>query len=289
LETLRLENDRLVIEVAPLGARLQTVSFDGIGNLVFSAETEAEALGDKKYNGATVGPVANRIANGTASLDDRDCHFEKNENGQTTLHGGSSGLHAQRWDVVSHSETQLVLALALEDGVGGFPANRHLKAIFALDGDAFTVAYEATTDAPTWINLALHPYWSLAVGRDGLTLKVAADRYTPVDARKIPTGESAPVDGTIFDLRQPVAPSPEIDHNFVLSGEEPAVSLSSDRVRLDIETDAPGLQVFSGKDIGIAIEPQHFPDAMHHPSFPSIELRPGETYRQFSTYRFSML
>ncbi|MEM7753288.1 MAG: hypothetical protein AAF230_07735, partial [Pseudomonadota bacterium] len=83
------------------------------------------------------------------------------------------------------------------------------------------------------------------------------------------------------------APSPEIDHNFVLNEAGAGTTLASATLRLDIETDAPGVQIYSGKPFGIAIEPQHFPDAMHHDTFPPIELRPGITYSQFSTYRFS--
>jgi aldose 1-epimerase len=138
--------------------------------------------------------------------------------------------------------------------------------------------------------MAFHPFWRLdAGGREGLALGINADRYTPVDKRKIPTGEIADVSDTIFDLRAPAAPSTEIDHNFVLTGAQPAVTLTGPTLKLEIETDAPGLQVFTGRATGIAIEPQLFPDAPHHPNFPSVLLKPGETYRQVSTYRLSRL
>ncbi|MEL7150020.1 MAG: aldose epimerase family protein [Pseudomonadota bacterium] len=285
-DIIQLGSGDLQIEVWTLGARLNGVWFQGSDTLTAGSDSEADALGAKKYNGAVVGPVANRIAQAQASIAGRDCTFERNENGITSLHSGADGVHAQYWDVLEQTSDSAILTLKLPDETGGFPGNRTLVAEYTVDGDALTVSFRATTDAPTWMNLALHPYWSLGVGRAGLTLQVDADHYTPVDGDKIPTGEIAAVDGTMFDLRDLTAPSPEIDHNFVLRPEGRIV-LAADGFRMDVETDAPGVQIYSGKEIGIAIEPQHFPDAMHHAGFPSIELHPGSTYRQNSTYRFS--
>ncbi len=288
-EAIQLEDGDLAVEIWPLGARLNGVWFQGSGNLVLGSGNREEALTDKKYNGAVVGPVANRIAGGTAEIEGVVCEFEKNESERTTLHSGSTGVHARDWKVGYRDEAHLILTLDLEDGEGGFPGKRGLVADYRLRDHSLIVSFEAGTNAPTWINLALHPYWSLGETRDALSLQVTADRYTPVDDLKIPTGELASVTGTIFDIRKPQNPSSDIDHNFILSGSQPAVTLSSKRLRLDIETDAPGIQIYTGKEGGIAIEPQHFPDAMHHAAFPSIELRPGETYRQISTYRFVAL
>lgn len=288
-EVIKLGASDPEIEVWTLGARLNGVWFRGSENLVDGSADEDEAFGTKKFNGAVVGPVANRIAGGRASIDGRDFEFERNENDITTLHSGSDGVHALSWNVLERTADSLILSLKLPDGFGGFPGNRTLVAEYGVRDSALTVAFSATTDAPTWMNLALHPYWSLGVGRGGLRLQIEADRYTPVDADKIPTGEIASVAGTPFDLRRLAEPSDEIDHNFVFDQPLGRVTLESDAHRLEIETDAPGLQVYTGKEIGIAIEPQHWPDAMHHPAFPSIELRPGKTYRQFSTYRFSTL
>lgn len=287
MNVFSISSDELQLELCPIGARLQTVRFDGSANLVDSASDEDELRGQKKYNGAVVGPVANRIAGASASLDGKTYHFEANENGKTCLHAGATGVHLQTWEA-EQKQLGITFTLALSDGFGGFPGNRRLEARYCVAGSAFSVEFLATTDAPTWVNLALHPYWSLAVGRSALDLAVKAEQYTPVDADKIPLGHLDPVDGSKFDLRELGTPSAEIDHNFDIRDQtEPQVTLSSRDIRLDIETDAPGVQVYSGKEIGIAIEPQHWPDAMHHPTFPTVELRPGETYRQFSTYRFT--
>jgi aldose 1-epimerase len=279
----------LKIETWALGARLNGVWFQDQGNLTEGSASLDEALGPKKYNGAVVGPVANRIAGGKATLAGVAHTFETNENGISTLHSGTDGLHAQTWDIRARTETSVTFAVTLPAGLGGFPGNRTCLATYDLTETTLGLTFEAVTDAPTWMNLALHPYWRLSEqGRTGMRIAVGADTYLPVDDTKIPTGDQASVDSTIFDLRQLAKASGEIDHNLCLTPGDAAVTLTGDDgLRLEITTDAPGVQIYSGKPFGIAVEPQHWPDAMHHPSFPSIVLRPGQTYRQRSTYTFS--
>lgn len=285
---IHLGTGALRIEIWPLGARLNGVSFDGIGPLVDGASTRDEALTTKKFNGAVAGPVANRIGGGRAEIDGQVHFFERNEGDMTTLHSGADGVHAHDWTVDTQNDDRIRLTLHLADGLGGFPGNRNLIAEYAVSNDTMTVSFSATTDAPTLINLALHPYWCNGTrGRDGLELKVNADQYLPVSNHKIPFGHPLSVDDTTFDLRDAKVPPTNIDHNYCLPGGN-AARLLSDKVAMDIETDAPGLQVFTGKAIGIALEPQHWPDAPHHTNFPSILLRPGETYRQTSHYRFAL-
>ncbi|MEO0944272.1 MAG: galactose mutarotase [Pseudomonadota bacterium] len=296
-EIVTLQSDRLKVEIWTLGARLNGVWFDGIGSLVDGAATEEEARGNKKYNGAVVGPVANRIADGRAHYfdlehGDTQLEFEKNENGSTTLHSGSTGTHAQVWDIVEQTENTLTLRLELPDGTGGFPGNRTLMAEYSVHGHAFGAVFQASSDKPTWINLALHPYWRLATaGRDGSRLSVSAYGYLPVDETKIPTGRVEPVTGTKFDLSELTEPSTEIDHNYCLYPQplnEPRMRLEGDLgIAMDVVTNAPGVQIYTGKAIGIAIEPQLWPDAMHHANFPSILHRPGDF--QSSSYLFSRI
>lgn len=291
MELLKIGNDLLQVEIAPLGARLNAVTFDGIDGLLDGATSRDEALGTKTFHGPICGPVANRIENGSATLDGKEFRFEQNEGGVTTLHSGSAGVHAKDWTVAAHDQTFIALSLNLDDGDGGFPGNRQLTAKFEVIDNTLTVGFEAKTDAPTWMNLALHPYWTLArSGRDGQKIKVASDRYLPLSEAKIPTGEIAEVAGTYFDLRTLAVPSTKIDTNYCRAPVfGAAVIVETDDLRMDIETDAPGVQVFTQKAQGIAIEPQHWPDAMHHPHFPSIRLDPGQTYSQNSTYRFTRL
>lgn len=279
------------IEVWSIGARLNAVSWNGVDGMVDGSATLAEATGPKLNNGCVVGPVANRIAGASFDLDGRSYRFQANEGADTLLHSGNRSLRDRVWDVVSSDRSAVRLAADVADMADGFPGNRRFEARYLVVADGFDLEMSAVSDAPTLVNLALHPYWRLdAGGRSGLSLKVKADAYLPVDTRKIPTGEIASVAGTIFDLRMASVPDTGIDHNFCLSpatDDMPSAELASDRICLSIRTDAPGLQVFTGKDFGIAIEPQHWPDAMHHAAFPSVRLDPGAPYRQVTRYRFA--
>lgn len=290
-ERIVLGTGRLRIEVWPFGARLNAAVFDGIAGLVDGAADMAEAAGPKLNHGATVAPVANRIAGAEAAIAGRTYLFAANEEGVTLLHSGAKSARSRIWQIEEQGADRLRLSLALGDMEDDFPGNRRITADWQVGNDAFTLSYAATTDAPTLVNMALHPYWSLGGrGREGQLLFVDADRYLPIDGRKIPTGEIAPVAGTGFDFRKLAMPGPGVDHNLCLNDRAPgalAVALESPALRMEIVTGAPGVQIYTGSAAGIAIEPQHWPDAPHHPHFPSILLEPGATYRQVSTYRFA--
>lgn len=191
------------------------------------------------------------------------------------------------------------------------------------------VLLTATTDAPTFVNLTQHAHWNLAGAGSGSTddhrLSVPSDRYLPVAADLCPTGEIASVDGSPFDLRDGArlgdvvrSAHPQlrtaggIDHSFVLGAVEadglrPAATFidpSSGR-RLTVRTDQPGLQIYTGNVFfgnvigrggrayrqgdGVAFEAQHFPDSPHHAAFPSIVLRPGDTYRSETWFAFDVV
>jgi aldose 1-epimerase len=158
--------------------------------------------------------------------------------------------------------------------------------------------YVAVTDAPTVVNFTNHVYFNLRGGEgDDISdqeLCIAASAYTPLDDALIPTGEVAPVTGTTYDFRtmRPMG-AEKYDCNFVLdgwSGDLRAVAEAFDpqtRRSLIVETTEPGLQLYTGKRGAFALETQHFPDSPHHPNFPSTVLRPGETFRSTTIYRFS--
>jgi aldose 1-epimerase len=270
--------------------------------------------GPLRYAGAVVGPVANRISGASARIGDTQFSFDANENGMTTLHGGAAGLHARVWSVVEAELDLVVMELALPSGDGGFPGTRRFRAEYRIEPPAsLKVTLSATTDAPTLINLANHSYWNLdgTPTTAGHRLTVAADRYTPVDAAGIPTGEVAPVAGTPFDLRRGVTldDRPLYDHNLCLAEAPRPLSRAArlqgrSGVTLDLETTEPGLQVYDGRFLdtapdfgltgrpygafaGVALEAQRWPDAPNRPGFPSLLLRPGETSVQVTRFTFA--
>jgi aldose 1-epimerase len=168
----------------------------------------------------------------------------------------------------------------------------------------------ATSDAPTLMNLANHSYWNLDGGGSvaGHSLSIAADSYLPTE-NILPTGERRPVSGA-FDLRdaRPFDLTVGYDHNFCLAPApraltEVAVLTGARGIRMRLATTEPGLQLYDGtfltgggfaghggavygKHEALALEPQRWPDAPNHPSFPAVTLDPGETYRQSNVWTF---
>ena len=317
-EVRRIEISAGALRVGLLdyGARLQEVRLDGLPwSLVLGSPVLAPYEGRMAYFGALVGPVANRIAGASAEIAGRRHALCANEDGVTTLHGGWLGTHARVWQVAEHGADHATLTLTLPDGEEGFPGRRRIAAAFRVTAPAaLEMELTATTDAETHLNLANHAYWRLGPGPDltGHRLTVAANRYLPVDARRLPTGEIRDVTGTPFDFRAGRAVGAEApqryDHNLCLADARRAPAFAARLVgpgglRMDLATTEPGLQIYDaarldtapdeglegrpeGAFAGLALEPQGWPDALHRPAFPPTLLRPGETYRQLTRWSF---
>lgn len=312
VDAVTIGGAELTATILTRGAILQDVRLQGVDySLTLGGDSVAAYEGPMGYFGALVGPVANRIAGATAEVGGKTCHFPANERGNL-LHSGLRGLHARIWTVDTITEDAVTLRIVLEDGDDDFPGRREIRAMFRVEGATLHLGVTATTDAPTLMNLANHAYWNLDGTETyaGHMLRVGADHYLPVDAALIPTGEQRAVSGA-FDLRQTRALdlSEGYDHNFcvaVSAGEptEIAELTGTSGIRMSITTTEPGLQIYCGERLatgpwlghngvpygafaGLAMEPQRWPDAPHHPAFPSITLSPGATYRQDTRWSFS--
>ena len=290
---------------------------DGIDHaLVVGSRDFDTYLGPLKYAGAIVGRVANRIAGGRATLDGRVWQFDRNENGRTTLHGGSSGAGERNWTLREHDRVSCEMAVTLRDGQDGFPGNLAITARYALAEDGvLTVTLRAGTDAPTFCNLAHHSFWNLD-GRPDHShhiLRIPADRYLALDQDNIPQGAPMDVVGSRFDFRhgrQIVRPDDAgIDHCLCFDDAQdlrPLCRLEAGGIQLQISSHEPGLQVYDGRHFnaaqivghegqsvgryaGVALEPQQWPNAPNRPDCPGVRLDPGETYQQTSTYRLVRL
>jgi len=312
---IRLKGGGLTAHVLTYGAVLQDLRLDQhAAPLVLGFPEFAPYLTHSPYFGATVGRCANRIRDGHVVLDDETFQLDRNFIGKHMLHGGADGLAKQLWQVAEHGPDHATLTTALEDGHMGFPGRLDVQVRFAVtDGGTFDIRMTATTDAPTLCNLAHHSYFNLDGGAtisDHL-LRVAADRYLPVDQDLIPTGEIRALDGTAFDFRTPapVGQAHPVDHNFCLSETRrpmrPVAWLASPSsgIAMECRTTEPGLQIYDGAHIdidlpgltgtpmaacaGLALEPQVWPDANHHSQFPQAVLRPGERYDQHTQFCFS--
>ena len=297
------------------GARLQDLRLAGTPwPLVLGAPTMAGYLGPMRNFGAVVGPVANRIAGASAVIAGERFHFDRNENGRTTLHGGAKGSHARNWRIAEAGDDHVTFTLDLPDGEEGFPGNRQLVAAYRVTApDTLSLTLSATTDRATLLNLAPHPYWNLDGTADvaGHHLQVAASRYTPTDAALIPTGDVADVTGSRHDFRtgRDLDTTRDLDVNLCLADAardltQAAVLEGAKGVRMVLSTTEPGLQLHDatrmdtapqigltgqpyGPRAGIALEPQLWPDACHHPHFPSIMLEPGTRRDQVTRMAFA--
>jgi aldose 1-epimerase len=302
-----------------------------LDDIVLGYPTLAGYLEKSPYFGAIVGRYGNRIARGRFTLDGATYGLATND-GPNHLHGGVQGFDKVVWSAsLSETETSAAVALSYTSPAGeeGYPGTLAVRVTYTLtDENELRVDYLATTDRATPVNLTQHSYFNLAGAGSGDILRhvltIAADRYTPVDATLIPTGEIASVAGTPFDFRTPTAIGARIgqqdvqlergrgyDHNWVLTRAGDSLALAA-RVTeptsgrtLDVLTTEPGMQFYSGNFLdgtitgkdgrvyrhryGFCLETQHFPDSPNHPNFPSTILRPGQEYRSTTVFKFSVL
>jgi len=321
-------------KIMTLGATLQSLMVpDKAGHkddVVLGYDTAQEYLSHPDYFGASVGRYANRIAKAKFSLDGKSFTLPVND-GPNTLHGGVKGFDKRMWkidSVTSGPEAKAVFSYVSADGEEGFPGELKVTATYSLtEQNELKLEYRATTSKPTVLNLTNHSYFNLS-GNDardvmGDMVTLHAERFTPVDATLIPTGERRAVAGTVFDFRAPHRVGDRIrdgkdqqirygrgyDHNFIVDGTagtlRPAAVVTepvSGRT-MELSTSAPGVQFYTGNFLdgtffgkgqrayrqgdAICLEPGVFPDSPNHPDFPTSRLNPGQTYVNTIVYKFS--
>ncbi len=325
-----LTNGRMTVKVITYGAVVTEIHVPDrngeTADVVLGFDGLEGYLSPQPYLGATVGRVANRIAEGRFTLDGQDYNLAVN-NGPNSLHGGLKGFDKMVWKAAEASVpggAAVKLTYLSKDGEEGYPGNLSVTVIYTLTADdALRIDYSASTDKPTPVNPTNHSYFNLAGPASGTILghelQLAADTYTPVDDTLIPTGELRSVLGTPLDFTNPMAIGSRIalipgepggyDHNYVLRqgtrGKTPAARVRDPRSgrMMEVFTTEPGLQFYTsnfldgtvkgklgvnyGKHQAFCLEAQHFPDSVHHANFPSIILRPGSLYSQTTIYKFS--
>jgi aldose 1-epimerase len=298
-------------------------------DVVLGYDTLEEYANSSNYFGATVGRYGNRIAHGNFTLGGVKYTLALN-NGENSLHGGIKGFNKVVWtskEISSKDGQSLQLNYLSKDGEEGYPGNLSVQVVYTLtDHNELQIDYSASTDKDTIVNLTHHSYFNLRGQGEGdilnhlLTLN--ADRFTPVDAGLITTGELRNVEGTPFDFRTPVAIGARInqkdeqlklgngyDHNWVLNRkadgqlslaakvEEPSTGRT-----MEVWTTEPGVQFYTGNFLdgkpgnggkaynfryALCLETQHFPDSPNHPDFPTTVLKPGAHFRSKTVYHFS--
>ncbi len=309
----------LDVRLLSLGARLQDMRFRASGGwrrvILGFPSLDGYLARNSRYFGAIVGRFANRIGGGRFTLDGHTHQLPLNEHGRTHLHGGTVGFTGRVWRILDHTPSAVTFGLTSPDGEEGYPGTVEATCRYEVTGPGeLSLTMTATTDRPTPVNLACHPFFDLDGSGDirDHELEIRAEQRTPVDADKIATGAIVPVAGTAYDFRlaRPIRSDTRYDDNFVTGSvafEEPrrvaTLTGAREKIRLDLLSTEPGLQFYDGSGLsapvpgfdghpygpyaGVALEPQLFPDSPNHPDFPNTILQPGEQYRQRTIYRFS--
>jgi len=306
VQRVTLRSAGLACSLLTWGAVLQSVRLPGVPySLTLGSDRLADYEGDMRYHGSLIAPVVNRFSGAQAPIGGQMHRFDANQDTRITLHSGSAGTHLQVWTLQDATETTATLALTLPDGAGGFPGTRQISARFSLVETTLRMEITATTTAPTLLNPANHSYWNLdGTGSwGGHRLRVAADRYLPTTPDLTPTGHILPTAMSSHDFHadRTITPQdPPLDTCFCLAdADRPLTDVlwltGQTGISMTVATTAPGLQLYDGRNAirpggqpyeGIAIEAQGWPDAPNHAGFPSIELHPGQSYRQVTEWRF---
>jgi aldose 1-epimerase len=298
-----------------------------LGDVVLGYDTLAAYEKETPYFGCLVGRYGNRIAKGKFSLNGVNYTLATNNYPNALHGGlkGFDKVVWKAKSGQSKLGPTLELTYVSKDGEEGYPGNLSVKAVYTLTEDnALRLDYTATTDKDTVVNLTQHSYFNLAGKGDilGHEVYIHADYFTPVDSTLIPTGVLRPVKGTPFDFNQPTTIGARVnqsdeqlkfgggyDHNWVINKPFGQLGLmarvtepTTGRV-LEVLSTEPGLQFYCGNFLdgkltgkggwvyqfrnGFCMEPQHYPDSPNQPKFPTVVLKPGQTYKNTIIYRFS--
>ena len=334
ITVFRIENrSGAYVELSTLGAGILSVNVpdrDGkIDNVALRYANPVDYYADDACMGKSPGRYANRIADGHLVVGDRTYNLELNA-GPNSIHGGPTGFHNCIWDAELLTDG-VRMTYHSEDMEESFPGALDVSAIFRWsEENKLSLDFRAVGDADTVVNLTNHAYWNLHGADSGKildhVLKMKANKWLPIDATHIPTGEIADVEGTPMDFRIAKKIGRDINSDFPplnIGGgygqcwvfddwqpgkfQENLVELRDDasgRV-LIMGSDQPGAQVYTanrvtatplncsgrpyGPQEGIAIEMQHFPDSPNKPNFPTTFLPAGEIYENHIVWHFSVL
>ncbi len=294
-----------------------------LGDVVLGYDDALSYMQNRGYLGALIGRYGNRIGGACFTLDGKEYPLGTN-NGPNNLHGGPDGFDRRIFSVRA-TGSALRLSLVSPDGDQGYPGALSVEAEYSLsDDNALTIAYRATTDRTTIVNLTNHTYFNLdgpgAKDIKDQVLQVFADFVNEVDDTLIPTGKLIPTSDVVYGFQTPtrigdVLDKPDaamqnaggVDFNYCAGKDREdklIATLYSPKTGREMQTftDLPGVQVYSGQGLNqtgkggvhysaygaICLETQRYPDSVHHPHFPSVVLKPEEVYYAKTTYRFSI-
>lgn len=313
-----ISDGSLTAVISDLGATVIKLYVFGT-DVVLGFDDPNDYVASGTFFGSVVGRNCNRTADATVRIQGIEYAMDRNDNGVNNLHSGFAFYKDRIWNVAQISRNCLKLTLSSPDGDQGFPGNAQISVTYTLENNALVIEYDGLCDCDTVFNLTNHSYFNLAGhnhperAMDQL-LTIHAGYFTPADSMSIPTGEIRAVADTPMDFRTPGKIGTNIgddydalnlqggyDHNFILTGEHCA-TLQYDDLKMDVYTDRPGVQFYSGNFLegeigkegvsychrgGVCLETQYWPDATHHPLWPQPVVKAGEHYHSRTVYQFS--
>lgn len=305
MQSYILENEKMRVAVMDYGARITEIYHKSLSrNLVLSYATSDAYRKDVNYLCATIGPNANRLAQGVFFLEGKKHQWESND-GKNNLHSGKYGLDHVTWKGTVE-ENRLRFFTTQEKP---FPCA--YEAVFTLEGESLSVEYFAEPKKLALLNLTNHTYFRLDTNETVLdySLQLYADLYTPFEETGIPTGEIRPVQDSCFDfrkartLRAALSENPKdcggYDHNFVCttSGLSPMAVIRAEDLSLRVLSTASAFQLYTAGNFmwqgkrspfaAICIEPQYTPNSINIPYFAQPVYDEEHPFYQKNVYAFS--
>lgn len=308
--------------------KLFVKDINGVSQDIVAGFDEMEGfMGDNPYFNATIGRVANRIGGGKFTLNGKEYTLYNNDNDINHLHGGKEGFDRKIFDseiIEENGVQKLKFTYLSVDGEEGYPGNLQVEVKYSITNDSeLNIEYLANTDADTLCSLTNHAYFNLSGNFDEGILdhyvKIKASGITLIDDGLIPDGAILNVKNTVFDFNEYKTIGQDInsndpmlkicggyDVNFVLKNDltssvAEAYSTKS-KIKMEVYTVEPCMQLYTGnfldglkgkttyyKNAAFCMETQGYPNACNVPSFKSMELKKGETYKTNTTYKFSLL
>lgn len=285
------------IEVLTYGANLAWYGTKE-QNFVLCHNTLEEYIDDPSYQGAVVGPVANRIKDGRFSVDGKIYQLEINDR-TNSLHSGSACYGRKLWTLAGLGANSITLMLQTEEGLGGFPGSHEIMVTYSLYEDGcLNILYRTTSSEKCPVAITNHAYFNLnGYNKDirNTVLTLPADSFVNVDSSLIPTSVDS-VDGTDFDFRSPCEIGARrggaYDNTFVLK-ENGIIRAEGDKAILECRTTEPSVQLYTaefledehGAFTGFCLETGRYPDTPNHSDFPGAYTAPGKEYISNTTFR----
>ena len=326
-----IDNGNMKVKLTDLGATIVSVIFqdknENWKDVVLGYDTADEYYTNSCYFGAVIGRSGNRIDKGRFCIGEKEYQLDINDN-ENNLHSGRNGFDNRRWETARISDNSVSFFLKDADGEQGYPGNFEVTVTYTLKDDSSLVLhYEGEADADTVANMTNHVYFNLG-GHDSGTIldhemMLTAKAYTPVrDAQAIPTGEIAPVAGTVMDFTKPKRIGQDIeadfeqlkfvggyDHNYAVRPEKgPVIRIAEaycadTGICMEVFSDLPGVQFYTGNFIteqagkggavyqkrqGFCLETQYYPNSVNQEGFASPILKAGDKYDTMTCYKFSV-